>query len=135
MNNYELRKKDVERIQLILEVKDVFTYIELSARMLLDLYDKGLLKYFLDDCQNDSPSVKEFIEYMESRKADDALDGFFFECYIVNTKRDDTRFSIEAISGVNLPQNVLQWAINEFHRADEFQVELDKKCFRAWWDQ
>lgn len=118
----------VKGIQARLNLKDEFSYLDITSENLSILDQLGLIEPFYDDCQNNSPSVKEFIEFTKGKS------GYVFECYVVPTNREDTRLSIEAIKGEGLCSRALEQVTKEFHHADEFEIKISKKSFRAWWD-
>ena len=128
-----LRPDAVRAIQKILGFEDEFKKFDINAYDLNILYEKGLLDYFLDESQNSGPTIKEFIDFIKS-KYPESITKYSFECYIVNTSRVDTRFTIEGISGDNLSLADMQYAIDNFSNADEFSCKLLTGTFRAWWD-
>lgn len=89
-------KNNVQEIYKILNLPDVFTRLEMNTSQLATV--EHLLTPFLEDCQNNSPTVKRFLELSEQYNA-------VLECYIVNTDRDDTRFSIEGVSFTHLAKD------------------------------
>lgn len=122
--------KEILEIQKILELKDEFTYINLTGVQLMALTEDNLLQPFLDDAQNNSPTVQEFITFISEQKD---IKRYTLECYVVPTNRDDTRLSIEGISGKDLSSIELQRAIENFRHADEFNLSVSEANFRAWW--
>ncbi len=101
-----------------------FGYSELKALRLLNLING-------DDCQNDSPTVDEFLEFCETNGTSE--EEVIFEAYIV-TNRPDARVTVEgirllvALSGEKTKRDF----INQFRCADEFEVQ--ESVYRAWWD-
>ena len=83
----------------------------------------------LNDRQNYSPALKDFIEV--ARKEPKAL----FEVYLITEDRDDERITID---GVSIPVNrseliqfILEKALEE---ADENNLVLNNEYRRMWWD-
>lgn len=98
---------------------------ELSIEQLNALNKEGLLD--LEEQQNYSPTIKEFIDFMSEFPQVKA------HGYIVSPQRDDCRISIEGlICNENITEELLFQFANGFHLADEFQVS--KECLRVWWD-
>lgn len=98
---------------------------ELSIEQLKALEKEGLLD--LEDSQNCSPTIKEFMEFMEEYPQVKA------HGYIVSPKRDDCRISLEGlICNENITDELLFQFANGFHSADEF--EISKEFLRVWWD-
>lgn len=81
----------------------------------------------LEDTQNDSPTVGEFIEWMDNHP------GFTVAGYIVAGARDDRRVSIESIhySGEVSTELLIEF-VEAFRMADSF--EAGKHTLYAWWD-
>lgn len=101
-----------------------FGYPELKSLVLLGLVD-------LDDTQNDSPTVGQFLEFYEKNRCGE--EEIIFEGYIV-TDRADSRVSVE---GIKLhtelaSQKVQKEFIEVFRLADEFTI--GDSMIRAWWD-
>lgn len=116
-------KNNVKEIFKILNLPDVFTRLEMDTEQIKPI--EHLLTPFLDDCQNNSPILGEMIGM--AKKYDGVLD-----CYIVNTDRDDTRFSCEGIMFRDLsPREIIRLS-NKYSEADEVDV-LDNNL-RLWWD-
>jgi hypothetical protein len=85
-----------------------------------------------EECQNCSPTTKEFIECTEDFK--DAL----FNCYAISDKRDDYRITIEGldIEVQDDEYDKISYLVETFHYADEFSFEHngDSYFLHAWWD-
>lgn len=85
----------------------------------------------LEETQNNSPTIMEFLEFYESNGCSE--EEVIFETYIV-TDREDTRVTIEGIllnhslSSERCKTNFIE----SFREADEF--ELGESQYRAWWD-
>ena len=99
-----------------------YTSFEVEAKIL-----KGLAKahpelFDLEQTQNDSPSVGEFLE--------GALDGDIFIGYVIDESREDKRVSIEGI--ITKSRDVAD-KFFESH-PDEFTHNKFKGPFRLWWD-
>ena len=87
----------------------------------------------LNECQNCSPSTKEFMEYVE-----DIEEYITFGGYAVVDTRDDYRVTIDEIQ-ILLPvekQDEFFSLIEIFRYADEFSIsrDVDNYYLRAWWD-
>lgn len=97
----------------------------LSYSQLHELIDNNLIE--LDECQNDSPSVKEFYEFMQQH-INTTTHG-----YVVSPGRDDTRVSLEGIALASefVDKNVFSDFIELCKHADELQTQGD---LYAWWD-
>lgn len=85
-----------------------------------------------DECQNDSPSIKDF---MDTVNGDESVE---FECYAVDINRDDYRITIEGIRAYipDTDYDRINLYVEQFRYADEFTFEHMDDCFylRAWWD-
>ena len=79
----------------------------------------------IDEYQNDSPTIKDFIEFMS------AHDGYTVGGYVVTDKRDDYRVSVTSIEKEGIIDDVeeLREFVDRFRYADDFDV----KGF-AWFD-
>lgn len=86
----------------------------------------------LDECQNYSPSTKEFLESTID------LEKVEFECYVINADRDDYRVTIEGVDIEINDSNYkdISYAIETFHNADEFNFYHNESSYflHAWWD-
>ena len=87
----------------------------------------------LNECQNSSPSTKEFMEYVE-----DIEEYVTFGGYAVVDTRHDYRVTIDEIQ-ILLPvekQDEFFSLIEIFRYADEFSVsrDVDNYYLHAWWD-
>lgn len=121
----------VKQLQKLLNIPDAFTRIDIPAITMISLRKDGLLDPFLEDCQNDSPSIEELLNFVEKGTLREKIT---FECYVVETTRNDTRLSIEGLAGIGLTMNEMQKIIDEYARADEFSCDIKSGSFRAWWD-
>jgi hypothetical protein len=87
----------------------------------------------IDECQNYSPSIKDFLDVAENMTSD-----VLFECYAVSPERDDYRITVEGVSVIIKDSNYkdLTLFIESFHDSDEFSIEhIDSEYhLRAWWD-
>jgi len=100
-------------------------YDALTVEQLKDLHESGFLD--LETAQNYSPSIGEFIEFMENH------DNFVAHGYVVSVERDDYRVSVEGIKkeGDISEQDIIDFAT--FARyADDFIC--DKEKLYCWWD-
>lgn len=92
-----------------------------TVHVIEELIEKNLLKP--DDAQNDSPTAKEFLEFMQQYPDDVRAHG-----YIVSENRSDVRTTIEGLSTKCREVNFLiEWF--KFNRSAD---ELDET--RSWWD-
>ena len=78
-----------------------------------------------EECQNSSPRIEDFIEFME------ANDGYVVNGYTITDERSDYRVSIEAIEKVGSITDMDEAEIfSDFaHYADDFDIRG-----YAWWD-
>ena len=112
----------------------IFPYQDMSVDTLKELRDKNYLDP--EDCQNDSPSIEQFIELMERHPLMTA------HGYAVSFERDDYRFSVEGVEGIVEGTAGLFDVLKLCREADEFDVEptapprhmVEAFKFRAWWD-
>jgi len=97
----------------------------LSLSQLKELIDNNFID--LEDCQNSSPSVGEFYEFMKSNPK------FTAHGYAVSHERSDYRVSIEGVS-CNKPYTKKELAdfVHLCRRVDDLVIE-DKKLY-SWWD-
>lgn len=87
-----------------------------------------------EECQNDSPTISEFLEYTENHP-----DGNFdLHGYAVSQTRPDARVTIDAISitGPRKISSEMAGFIEMYHWADEMTVrnDWDNITIKAWWD-
>jgi hypothetical protein len=78
------------------------------------------------ETQNDSPSVKEIIDFLKANPSFTAIG------YVVSPKRPDTRISFEGVIATKEP-SVKEYReyVNTFRHADEFDSGMP---YRAWFD-
>ena len=81
------------------------------------------------DCQNSSPSMKEFRNFMKRHSGIITAHG-----YIILPPRDDARVTVEGCEGVGLSPEAMQEVIEEFRHADDFNFDISGGEFYAWWD-
>jgi hypothetical protein len=75
--------------------------------------------------QNDSPTNAEMVEFVKKNPA------FVLHGYVVSTKRDDVRISIEGVRAAKKTTAKQRGAfVDMFRCADEFQLDPP----RAWYD-
>lgn len=119
------KEQDQRRLSLLgMNISDtqrqVLRFNNLSAETLVTLVEEGFANP--DDTQNDSPSVKDFLSYMQAHPNVTA------HGYLVGRERSDARVSIEGLEldsdDVHEQIEFLEWN----HGADE----LDRR--RSWWD-
>jgi hypothetical protein len=106
--------------------------------------DADALAYLIEEgyvdpegTQNRGPTMQTLLQF-----GDDAIDAFDFitveyRGYMISPKRPDSRVTITSITietndAHNIPQEVQSSFIDEFRKADEFEVG-DEIC-HAWWD-
>lgn len=104
---------------------------EINFDQLKQLVEEDFIN--LNECQNDSPSTKEFISF-----ADGYENNVIFEIYAISPDRDDYRVTIEGIQ-ITIPidkRDDLCNFMNNFRYADEFNIDSDEDNYfiRAWWD-
>lgn len=78
-----------------------------------------------EECHNYSPSIEEFISWMES------YDGYLVDGYVISDKRSDYRLNIvtiKKVEGIEDKDEMIAF-VNEFRFADEFDIKG-----YAWWD-
>jgi hypothetical protein len=98
-----------------------YTYVSIITLDELNvLNDLGLLD--LEQSQNDSPTIGEFMEFME------AHDNVEAHGYVI-TNREDARLSIE---GLRLPDETDKQTIIEFLLFCKNADELSE--YYSWWD-
>jgi hypothetical protein len=82
----------------------------------------------LEDCQNESPTAKEFKEFAEKYKNEDLC----FIGYLISPEREDYRVSITGIEAKSQDCKFIDEFIKLFSRADEF--ECSQGYQRCWYD-
>ena len=86
----------------------------------------------LEECQNCSPTTKEFMEYVND------LNDVIFNCYAISPNRDDYRVTIEGLDVEVKDDDYdnISYLVETFHYADEFGFEHNGDSFflHAWWD-
>ena len=85
-----------------------------------------------NECQNYSPTTKEFMEYVEN------FDDVRFNCYAISPERSDYRITIEGldIEVKDDDYDNISYLVETFRYADEFGFEHNGDSFflHAWWD-
>ena len=101
--------------------------------------DRTLLKKLVEngyadprEQQNESPTIKEFIEYTED------FEDAEFECYAISPKRIDCRITVEGID-IKVHEDEydkVSYLVETFRWADEFSFEHIRHDYylHAWWD-
>jgi len=110
--------------QGIEEGYDIYHFSGVTLETLEKLVNENFMD--VEERQNSSPSVKEFMEFMK-----DHPDKFTAHGYAISHKRQDYRVSIEGIqqTGKMTYKEMADFA--EFaHGADEFKVKIGY----CWWD-
>lgn len=93
-----------------------------DARKLMEL---GFLDP--DDCQNDSPTAKEFLEFAENHG-----EGWILHGYVISPERDDCRVTIEGLCcEMELTKEELVDFVQLCRFADNFDIENGAYC---WYD-
>lgn len=111
--NYDDKPYDTKRVRFI------------SLEQLLELKKEGLID--LDEYQNNSPTVAEFIDFLTD------YPKFNAHGYIVTPEREDSRVSLEGLEvEEELTTDEILAFSNKFHLADEFEVQ--RNYARCWWD-
>ena len=100
-------------------------YNQLKALELLEELD-------IDSSQNDSPTIKEFLDWCEDSNT--SLEEVLFEGYMITQDREDARITVEAIvlNHHLSSEKVKNSFFESFRLADEF--DLGDSTYRAWWD-
>lgn len=97
----------------------------LSLKQLEELVEKDYIG--LNECQNLSPPVQDFLEFMRKYPKVNA------HGYVVSHKRDDYRTSIEGLSyHGEVNKELLLDFVHLCRHADEFVAE-EEELF-SWWD-
>ena len=123
-----MNKFNIYEIQRILEIEDKFTRVDLNHYDISTI--EHLLNPFLEDCQNNSPELKDMIDLCKKYKG-------IMECYIVETNREDSRLSCEGIVFPKISTEDMIDIVNNYHCADEFNISTNAdETFRVrlWWD-
>jgi hypothetical protein len=79
-----------------------------------------------EDCQNCSPTIQEFLDFMEEHP------GFTAHGYAVELRRSDYRISIEGLRGKNIKREDADDFVQAFRFADDFEFEAGN-CY-CWYD-
>lgn len=100
---------------------------EITLETLERLVDAGLADK--DDCQNNAPSIEEFMKFIRERTSD----GWYLHGYAVSADRDDCRISIEGcgcrIEGYSAED--VEDFVYMFRYADDFVISGELFC---WYD-
>lgn len=83
----------------------------------------------LEDKQNNSPSIAEFLKLLNPYKDKVVLIG-----YVVYPPRPDARVSVEGFTATNLDKKQVADLLNLFSHADEGDIDKDNGSVRFWWD-
>ena len=101
-----------------------------SKEIMQELIEKNFIELY--ECQNYSPSTKEFMEYIEN------IDDVRLNCYAISPLRNDYRITIEGLDVEVADDNydMISYLVETFHYADEFSFEHngDSYFLHAWWD-
>lgn len=103
--------------------------IEIDYPTLKGLVNLGIAN--LDETQNYSPSIQDFLAFYEVNNCGE--EEVVFEAYVV-TDREDSRITVEGIQLNTLlsSKESRNEFINLFRVADGFEVNENR--YRAWWD-
>lgn len=124
--NWKKRNKLIEpftKAGVIDEDEDHVRFEGLTVEVL----EKLIKLKFADpsETQNESPSIKEFLEYMKEHDAT-------AEGYIISAARGDYRVSVEGVSQVATDLTSRRTFFDTFRHADELDVFDD--VMRCWYD-
>lgn len=110
---YDDKPYDIKRIELI------------TLKQLLKLKEKEFID--LEEAQNSSPTIGEFIDFMT------LYPKFKAHGYIVTPDRSDYRISLEGLQTEEKLTKIEMVAFsNKFHNADDFWIE--EHSAYCWWD-
>ena len=100
---------------------------ELTIIQIDQLEELGILD--ANECQNDSPTIGEMLEFLRARKTD----GWYVHGYCIDPNRDDFRITFEGVGKKTPPskQDIIDFTAL-FRWADEFYVDNDG--LRCWYD-
>lgn len=120
-------KNTVQEIFKSLNIPDAFTRIHLNKHDIEKI--EHLLTPFLDSAHNNAPYTSTMVELCKKHDA-------ILECYIVNSDRQDARFSCEGINFKKLDATTMCFIVSGYHNADELSLSVveDKFNLRLWWD-
>ena len=130
-----MNKNIKERDEIIFGTYDKDTYMGgarhfryMNVDTLKKLINKGYIE--LDECQNCSPSTREFFDFMQEYPA------FTAHGYAIIDTRDDYRVTIEGIECDRLDDVTSNIeALKDFVRLARFANEFDiDDGFYCWWD-
>ena len=132
MKDFTFNKDQVTRDKLLRIPADakygggIEYFKNLSADTLRTLIEQKFIDP--ESTQNCSPTVSEFLEFMEARPA------FKAHGYAVKLSRDDYRVSIEGLKARGVSQEDMHAFIRTFRDADDLNFEDDgSDCF-CWYD-
>lgn len=81
-----------------------------------------------EDCQNDSPTIREFLDFMHK------YPGVMAIGYVVDKSRSDYRLTVEGLEYEgNISKEMLADIIDNYRLADEFSLD-HYDGFRIWYD-
>ncbi len=101
-------------------------YTRLSLAGLERLVAEGYAD--LDDAQNDSPTLGEFLEFMRRWPV------FFAEGYVVAAERDDCRVTVTGLCGPGDCQDAKDAFMDLAADADDVKFSPPYDEFWCWWD-
>jgi len=123
-----METKAVLEIKEVLGLSEGFKWIDLPYDSVVEI--EPLLTPFLEDCQNDSPSVGELVVLCKKHKA--SLGG-----YITESDRADCRISFCSVSFISLSNEEMVELINTWHGVDDLTLSRETDgsfSLRLWWD-
>lgn len=123
----DLERHEICGIPLIRYGGGIQRFDHLTLDNLKLLAEKTYIK--LNDTQNDSPSVREFLEFARSHPTI----KFEFRGYIVSPERDDCRISIEGFRAWTNCDKDNKEVMTFAAFADELE-EIEPYLIDAWWD-
>ncbi len=124
--DYKLRDSMLEFDPLFgdKENYDVAHFHDLDAETLEKMIELGFADP--EETQNYSPSIAEFLQFMQSNS------GFKAHGYVVSHERPDYRLTIEGLAGHATDFDDMQNFMYAFRQADEFTCEVGTQY--AWYD-
>ena len=122
-NDYKTRNKIIFNEETDV---DCMRFTSLPLDKLELLVEKNFID--LEDCQNSSPSVREFLDFMRK------YPGVCAHGYTISHKRSDYRVSLEGLiyDGIVSDNQMLKDFVNLCHKADDFSV--GDHILYSWWD-
>ncbi len=124
-------KAKILEIQKTLGLQDEpFNRVDIPWKIMKDFDERCLINR--GEKQNDAPKVGHFISFFD--EIAHLVSDLEFKCYVVGTKRPDSRLAIEGVKGKALDAVTAQTIHDFLKSADEFDFDAKTFKFRAWWD-